>query len=330
MNTKYNGLDFIKSNIPDEPLLRFKGNNIEEFEKWSHEAKEKLKEIMGFDRMKRAESGCCLIESKEFDGYIREKYKINTLENMEMPFYVLKSKEANNGKAVIAIHGHGSDGKEGLVGNEAESYKNSIEKFSYTYAFEFMDKGYTVYIPDLLGAGERTLGIYKDNTAECNDINNALISLGMSLQGIILFENMCLVEHISNEGFKEINCCGFSGGGHSALWLAVMCDKINRAIVSGFFHSFKDTLIYNNRCGCNFMPDQWLYADMGDILAMAAPKEIYIETGNADKLNGERGINGVYEQLEIADKCYKLFGKKIEINVCDGAHKWYGSFMDRF
>ena len=109
-----------------------------------------------------------------------------------------------------------------------------------------------------------------------------------------------------------------------------MCGKINKAIVSGFFHSFKDTLIYNNRCGCNFIPNQWIYVDMGDILAMAAPKEIYIETGNADKLNGERGTQGVYEQLEIADKCYKLFGKKIEINVCDGAHKWYGSFMDRF
>ena len=79
MNTKYNGLDFIKSNMPEKPLLRFNGESIEEFEKWSHEAKEKLKEVMGFDRMKRAESGCCLIESKEFDGYIREKYKIKWL-----------------------------------------------------------------------------------------------------------------------------------------------------------------------------------------------------------------------------------------------------------
>ena len=49
---------------------------------------------------------------------------------------------------------------------------------------------------DLLGAGERMLGIYKNNTAECNDINNALISLGYSLQGMILFENMRLTDYI--------------------------------------------------------------------------------------------------------------------------------------
>ena len=33
---------------------------------------------------------------------------------------------------------------------------------------------------DLLGAGERMLGIYKNNTTECNDINNALLVLGIA------------------------------------------------------------------------------------------------------------------------------------------------------
>ena len=245
-----------------------------------------------------------------------------------MPFYVLEP-ENKNGSAAIAIHGHGSDGKEGLVGNEAESYKSSIEKFNYTYAYELADKGYTVFVPDLLGSGERNLGIYKDKTAECNDLNNALISLGMSLQGVMLFENMRLVEYIYQSGYNEIVCCGFSGGGHSALWLSVMEDKISKAIVSGFFHSFKDTLIYQNRCGCNFIPYQWKYVDMGDILALAAPKEIYIEVGNEDKLNGTRGIEGVFEQIEIANKCYGLFNKKIDINICNGVHKWYGSHMDK-
>lgn len=330
MNTKYNGLDFIKESMPDEPLLRFKGSSIDEFEKWAKKSKNKIKEIMGINRLKRKEPKGELLESVDKGDYVREKYKINTFNNVEMPFYVLKAKGKRNGKAFIAIHGHGSDGKEGLVGNEAEGYKESIKKYSYTYAFELMDKGYAVYIPDILGAGERTLGIYNDNRAECNDINNALISLGMCLQGVILFENMCLAEYIYGLGYDEINCCGFSGGGHSALWLAVMCDRINETVVSGFLHGFKDTLIYQNRCGCNFIPNQWRYVDMGDILAMGAPKKIYIETGNEDKLNGERGIEGVKEQIAIAQVCYDLFGEKINISLGEGGHKWYGLFMDRF
>lgn len=323
-----NGFEFIKNSLPTEPELRFKGDNINEFNKWKEIAKNKIKEAMGINLMNGAPLNFRVVSRENKDSYILSECLIDTMNNLTMPFYILEP-ENKNGKAAIAIHGHGSDGKEGLVGKEAESYKSSIERFSYTYAYELADIGYTVYIPDLLGAGERLIGIYNDNKAECNDINNALISLGMSLQGVMLFENMCLVEYIYQRGYEEIVCCGFSGGGHSALWLAVMEDKISKAVVSGFFHSFKDTLIYQNRCGCNFIPNQWRFVDMGDILAMAAPKEIYIEAGNEDKLNGIRGIEGVFEQIEIANKCYRLFNKEVEINICDGAHKWYGSQMNK-
>lgn len=323
-----NGFEFIKNSLPTEPELRFKGDNINEFNKWKEIAKNKIKEAMGINLMNGVPLNFRVVSRENKDSYILSECLIDTMNNLTMPFYILEP-ENKNGKAAIAIHGHGSDGKEGLVGKEAESYKSSIERFSYTYAYELADIGYTVYIPDLLGAGERLIGIYNDNKAECNDINNALISLGMSLQGVMLFENMCLVEYIYQRGYEEIVCCGFSGGGHSALWLAVMEDKISKAVVSGFFHSFKDTLIYQNRCGCNFIPNQWRLVDMGDILAMAAPKEIYIEAGNEDKLNGIRGIEGVFEQIEIANKCYRLFNKEVEINICDGAHKWYGSQMNK-
>lgn len=322
-----NGFEFIKNSLPKEPELRFKGNTTNEFNTWKNITKEKLKELMGLNLMKAVHLNFNEISCENKDKYILKKCVIDTISSLSMPFYILEP-ENKNGKAAIAIHGHGSDGKAGLVGKEAVDYKNSVDRFCYTYAYELADKGYTVFIPDLLGSGERMLGIYKDKTAECNDINNALIGLGMCLQGVILFENMRLVEYISQLGYEEIVCCGFSGGGHSALWLSVMEDKISKAIVSGFFHSFKDTLIYQNRCGCNFIPNQWLYVDMGDILALAAPKDIYLEVGSDDKLNGVRGIEGVCEQIEVANKCYELFNKKLDIKICNGAHRWFGSQLE--
>ena len=74
----------------------------------------------------------------------------------------------------------------------------------------------------------------------------------------------------------------------------------------------------------------WKYVDMGDILALDANKEIYIETGDKDGLNGERGLEGVYEQVKIANKCFSLFNKEVQLNVCNGSHQWYGSWMDKF
>ncbi|MGN1318976.1 MAG: hypothetical protein ACI4VF_08145, partial [Lachnospirales bacterium] len=158
----------------------------------------------------------------------------------------------------------------------------------------------------------------------------ALTSLGFSLQGIILFENMRLSEYIKTQDYSETVCVGFSGGGQSALWLSVMSDNVDKTIVSGFMHGYSDTLIYNNRCGCNFVPDMWKYVDMGDILALDANKEIYIETGDKDSLNGDRGLTGVNEQIAIANKCFKLFNKKVQLKVNEGKHQWYGSWMDKF
>ena len=329
MYKKLSGYDFIKKSIPKKPLFRFKGKTIKDYKKWSKASKAKLLDIMGYNNIEAIKSEAKLVNFTDFSEYTRFEYKLNTAKGLTMPYYVLEPKISNN-KAVIALHGHGSDGKEGLVGNEGEDFKKSIERFNYTYALEFLKKGYTVYVPDLLGAGKRTLGIYSDNRAECNDINNALISVGMCMQAVILFENIQLVKEINKKGYDEIVCCGFSGGGHSALWLALMESKIERAYISGFFHSFKYSLIYQNRCGCNFIPYQWKYVDMGDILAMAAPKKIYIETGKEDNLNGIKGIDGVMEQLESANKTYSQFNEKIDINICEGSHRWYGSFMDKF
>ncbi len=324
-----NGFDFIENKIPAVPELRFSGKTQDEYKKYAEGAKKTLLKILGTDKMQSAPLNVHKNEPETTNGYVLQRCTIDTMPGLTMPFYVLSSDDYN-GKAVIALHGHGSEGKEGLAGKASVDCTPNIERFSYTYAFEFADKGYTVFIPDLLGAGERTLGIYDDTTAECNDINNALISLGMSLQGVILYENMRLCEYISSLGFKDISCCGFSGGGQASLWLAVMDERISRAVVSGFLHSYKDTLIYTNRCGCNFVPLMWLYADMGDLLALCAPKDIFIETGKDDNLNGTRGIDGVLEQLEIANKCYRLFDKELKINICDGMHRWYGSCMENF
>lgn len=330
VNSQWNSFDFINENMPEEPELRFKGTTVEEYKSWRISTKYKLKDVMGITGLKLNDSEPVLIAEKTMNGYTRYKYLIQTLDNLYMPYYVLKPIHPNN-KAVIALHGHGSDGKEGLVGNEKEAFKNNVEnKYHYSYALEMVEKGYTVYIPDLLGAGERTLGIYKDTTAECNDINNALTSLGYSLQGMILLENTRLADYIATLNYQEIDCIGFSGGGQSALWLAAMNNNIDKTVISGFLHSYADTLIYNNRCGCNFIPNMWKYVDMGDIAALCADKEIYFETGDKDSLNGDRGLDGVNEQIEIANKCFNLFGKEVQMKVCEGSHQWYGSWNDIF
>lgn len=326
MNREYNGYNFVIGKLDSCKPYRFEGSTQEEFYKWKDEMQEVMAELLGIYKMDRSDGESQLISTADKDNYILEKYHMDTLVGLKMPYYAVIP-HSTNGKAVIALHGHGSDGKEGLVGLENDIYGEDIKKYNYTYVYDLAKKGYTVYVPDLLPAGERMLGIYEEKRAECTDINNALISMGMCLQGIYLTELSMLIDNIK-DNYSSIGCCGFSGGAHCALWLCAMEDRLSFGLLSGYFHSFKDTLIYSNRCGCNFIPRLWEYADMGDILAMAAPMDIYLETGRDDHLNGIRGVKSPIEQLEIANKAYSVFDKKLKLEICEGMHRWYGKILD--
>ena len=217
---------------------------------------------------------------------------------------------------------------ESTTSGSTSSEKN--EDMVYSYALDLMKMGYTVYIPDLLGSGERRLGVYDDvQKSDCDELNFALISLGMSLQGVIVYELMCLVDYIEKEdSVKKLGVVGFSGGGFSGLWLGILDERVKYIVSSCYFHSFKDTLLFTNKCGCNFIPKLWNRVDMGDMAALLAPRPLYIEVGTEDSLNGDRGIIGVREQIERAKNVYKLFDKDIEYKECEGQHQWFGSCYD--
>ena len=209
-------------------------------------------------------------------------------------------------------------------------YLQKNEDMVYSYALDLMKMGYTVYIPDLLGSGERRLGVYDDvQKSDCDELNFALISLGMSLQGVIVYELMCLVDYIEKEdSVKKLGVVGFSGGGFSGLWLGILDERVKYIVSSCYFHSFKDTLLFTNKCGCNFIPKLWNRVDMGDMAALLAPRPLYIEVGTEDSLNGDRGIIGVREQIERAKNVYRLFDKDIEYKECEGQHQWFGYCYD--
>ena len=326
-----------------EPKCQFKGSTRVEFDKWRVDAVDEIKSLLKFDKLKMREYGAERAEAveglKSAEGtvYTRELYMLDTFEEMSMPVYVLRPQNGC-GKTAIALHPHGSDGKNGLVGIiRNENIRESEEKLKFTYAFDLLEKGYTVFCPDILGAGNRCpISIDEPKKSDCTVINNTLISIGLNLHGLTTFELTRAVDFVfeyakeADLNTDDLLCMGFSGGGLATIWLSALDERIKRVYVSGYFHSLRRTLLQSNFCGCNFVPNMWKTIDMDSVAMLCAPRRLYVETGREDNLNGKDGLSKVYKMAGSVENIYKnMFDSdNFKFTVCEGKHKWYGAFMD--
>lgn len=307
-----------------------KADNMDGLLKWRENARKRVLSALGTDRLVRDGGSAQLVESVSFDGYRRDKYILPTAVKLKMPLYVLVPNNCN-GKTVIALHCHGSYGKEGAVGNPPEGARDNTKA---AYGLELVQRGYIAVCPDILGSGERMTQLCKNLLqSACDILNDTLSALGLSLQGAALFELMVLTDFalgLKENKFDKAASLGFSGGGLFSLLMAGLCDNIDVSVVSGYFHTQKDTCLQSNKCGCNFVYNMWKTADCGELAAMAAPKPLYIECGSDDKLHGRSGLDSVYAELETAKKAYSIYDKEenLQLAVCEGAHRWYGSCYD--
>jgi dienelactone hydrolase len=313
---------------------------LDEYRDWKREVTATLLELTGIARMESCPLAPERVESVQLDGYVREKWLIQTEPGVRMPFYLLLPDGITEGEkrpAVITPHGHGSGGKYAVAGRrDIPAIAESIERANYDYGVRFVREGYIVACPDARGFGERREWmLQRDDAASllastCAPLNHMAISLGYSLTGLWTWDLMRLIDYLETRSDcapRRIGCAGLSGGGLQTMWLAALDERVSCAVISGYFYGYKEALLQlSNNCACNYVPGLWKYVDMGDIGALIAPRPVLIESGTDDPLNGARGLPNVTEQVEIARHAYRLFGHEDRLvhHVFAGGHRWDG------
>ena len=325
----------------------FCAKDLLEYGQWKKSTRAKLKQLIGLNKLKT----CDLKERKleeerlEKEDYTREKWIIQTEENVWMPFYLLKPQKSPYEKppVMIAAHGHGSGGKLATAGVwDFPEVKEVVERQNYTYGVEMARRGFYVFCPDARGFGERREILKQGEEPEkymscsCREISHMAVGLGLTVTGLWVWDLMRLLDYIETRqdcDRTRIGCIGLSGGGMQTLWLTALDDRVRFAAVSGYFYGYQDSLLeMNKNCSCNYVPHLWETVDMGDIGALIAPRPFVIESGTEDPLNGQRGIDNVLEQVNTVKKAYELFhGEHFLIHdVFHGKHQWHGEQVYAF
>lgn len=325
--------------------MKLEATSIQEFNKWKVSVQETLREISGINMMESCDLSPEFLSEEVYDDHIKRKMLIQTTPKVWMPFYILIPKDMEEGEkrpVVLAPHGHGCGGKEGIAGNcNIPIIQKGIEKYDSEYGLTMVREGYIVFCPDARGTGERAEDVSIKNNEEdymacsCNDLSFAAISLGQSLIGMMTWDLMRLVDYIETLDFcdaSKIACVGLSGGGLQTLWLSALDERITASFVSGYFYTIKSALLHTHKCGCNFTPGLWKYVDIGDIAALIAPRPLIIETGDKDGLSGTMGTDGVIQQVDITRQAYALFNQEdqIEHHIFDGGHVFHGEKLINF
>lgn len=302
----------------------FAAKTKEEHKVWTEKAGKRLREITGMDLCEMASPEAECKSKTQMEGYVEEYWVMQTEPGVYMPFYALKPGDGSlkNCPAVLNPHGHGG-GKE----------KNYREWFAVSLA----KKGYCVICPDERGSGERReifeQGEEKAVMNSHREIQQMVLGFSQCMIGLAMWDLTRLLDLLcewDTVDSKRIGCAGMSGGGQQTVWLAALDSRIKAAITSGYFYGFKDSLVsLPGNCACNFVPHMWRTMDMGDLGAMIAPRPFWVESGRKDHLEGKRGLDNVYPQIETAKRAYQLYGKEENLyhSIHDGGHEWRGEGM---
>lgn len=327
--------------------LGLKAETVEELRVWRQALRAKIRELIGLHRLIPTDPNPRITETVQCEGYTRQRVEIDTEPGVTMPFYVLIPDNLTGPvPGVIAAHGHSSGGKYAPAGIRGLSpaLDKTINDHNYDYGVQAALRGYVVFCPDARGFGERREWLYEKPEqlldSSCRQLAHMGIPLGLTVAGMWTWDLMVLLDYMETrpevQG-QKLGCIGLSGGGLQTLWLAALDERVQCAVISGYFYGVNDSLLHlSGNCDCNYIPHLWEMADMGDVGALIAPRPLLIESARQDPLNGPRGIANVDEQLAITQRGYDLLGagEKLATDQFDGGHVWHGvvayDWLDRW
>ncbi|HDH07086.1 MAG TPA: hypothetical protein ENF87_01830, partial [Thermoproteales archaeon] len=191
--------------------------------------------------------------------------------------------------------------------------------------------GFAVLAIDMVGYGERKNQGHKEGVW--------LPAAGLTLQGVLLWDNMCALDYLSSRDEvdpKRIGVTGSSGGGNQTMYLAAVDERVSVAVPVVSVEVFEDQVV-SSRCYCEVIPGLAKFANVPDILSLIAPRPLLIINGVYDKgftiLRARKAflkVKKIYEEMGASDKIafYQAFtGHGYYGEMRKAMYKWFSKWL---
>lgn len=268
------------------------------------------------------------------DGYKRLKIEYTVDENFRAPAYILIPDNATDkNAAVIALtgHGYGVGDIVGLTEDGSDKPEGMDIGYQKNFAIELVKRGFIVAAPELFGFGELMLAPnprhLKNSGNSCFMLSTQLLMYNKTMAGMRVWQAERMMDYLIERGDVDsarIGTMGISGGGLATSFFAAYEKRIKACVVSGYFCTFKDSVMSIYHCVDNFFPGMLNHGEMADLFGLIAPRPMLIESGTDDDIFPIDGVKSSYARLEALYDRLKV-KDKLDIDIFKGSHQISGA-----
>jgi dienelactone hydrolase len=318
------------------PQYPFVATTRAEAEAWQQACRRALADVVGFLDEPAVDPAPELIEEVDRGDHTRYKVLIATAPHARMPVYLLRPKGARGRlPVVLAYHGHGYGVKDivGLWEDGEERYEP--DGYHSDFAVALCRHGFLVAAPEIAGFGERqtdysylnkTLGQPEPTT--CHNAATYAFMLGKSLVGLRVRDGMRLVDYLATlpeADVKRLGAMGISGGGMLTFFHTALDPRIKACVISGYYSTFRDSILAMHHCTCNFVPGLLRIGEMTDLVGLIMPRPMLVEAGTRDPIFPIQAVRqSVARAREICTVLGGVGERDVELDEFEGRHRISG------
>ena len=328
---QFDPVDWTRNLHATAPLkLTFKSSSKAETLAWQKKLRGKVLELIGEFPAEAVPLQPQILESREFHGYRREKFVINTRPGQAMLGYVLTPKKsALKFPAVICIPGHGR-GVDDIVGiDDKGAERTGRPGYQHDFALQVVEQGMVAVAIEPMAFGCRRNEVTKKGglgKSACQPVAGAALLLGQTMIGWRVYDIKRVIDYMETRDdidAARIGCMGISGGGTATLFSTAVEPRIKVAMVSGYLNTFRDSILSMSHCIDNYVPGILNWGEMYDVAGLIAPRPLIAESGERDNIFP---IAASKESFARVSKVYAAMNASnvIEHDVFPGEHSFHG------
>lgn len=256
-----------------------------EFENWRVSFKKEISKITGIAGRERRESEIEILQTVDARHYTKQLAAMKVGKDEIIPVYLLVPKREPPFQSILVFHGHDPSAEYCMGEVPDAKTRDQNLGLNNNYAHVLAEAGYLVCVVEQRGLGNRvTHQISNETQRSCRHLAFSYLMLGKTLLGERILDGMSVLSYLTSrpDVTGHPGCTGHSAGGTTALWLAALDERISVVVVSGYFCSFKESILEMNHCECNYVPGMLTLGEMGDLAALIAPRPFRIIHGEQD------------------------------------------------